>query len=86
MPSTRIEKTLEKLQRDALPSWSRAERAFRAGGTGLQCSGCGEPIGRLEMGYYVRARGAESLRLHTVCHETWLRFQPRRKPSLERQL
>lgn len=75
MPSTRIEKTLEKLRVGALPSWSEAERAFRAGGNGMECNGCGERIGALESACYVRLTRARSLRLHTVCHETWLRFK-----------
>jgi hypothetical protein len=75
MPSARLTKTLERLRAGALPSWSMAERAFRASGTGADCSGCGEPIGRLESAYYVRLIGTERLRLHTVCHETWLRFK-----------
>jgi len=86
VPSTRIAKTLHRLEAGALLSWRNAERAFRAGGTGLECSGCDEAIGRLETAYYVRLTDGRRLRLHTVCHETWLRFQPRRKPSLERRL
>lgn len=77
MPSARIAKTLDRLRAGALPSSLRAERAFRAGGTGTQCSGCGEAIGRLESAYYVRLTGAEGLRLHIVCHETWIRFKRR---------
>jgi hypothetical protein len=75
MPGGRIDKTLAKLRVGALPSWSEAERAFRAGGNGMECSGCGERIGPLESAYYVRLTGATSLRLHAVCHETWLRFK-----------
>jgi len=75
MPTARIERTLEKLRGGTLPSSSTAERALRAGGNGMDCSGCGERIGPLETAYYVRLTEATSLRLHAVCHETWLRFK-----------
>ena len=68
-------KTLERLRAGALPSSLRAERAFRAAGTGTACSGCGDAIGRLESAYYVGLAGAEALRLHIICHETWIRFK-----------
>ena len=75
MPGARLEKTLEKLRVGVLPSWATAERAFRAGGNGMECSGCGEPIGPLESAYYVRLTGAATLRLHAACHAAWLRFK-----------
>ena len=46
-----------------------------AGGAGQECNGCGETIGRFEKAYYVRVAGGEGLRLHLVCHETWVRFK-----------
>jgi hypothetical protein len=75
MPSTRIAKTLDKLRAGALPPAAIAVRAFKAPGTGAACSGCGEAIGRFESAYHVRVSTAEGLRLHTVCHETWIRFK-----------
>jgi hypothetical protein len=75
MPSTRIAKTLERLRAGALPSAFMAVRAFKSTGTGTACTGCGEAIGRLESAYHVRVTGAEGLRLHTACHETWIRFK-----------
>ena len=75
MPSTRIAKTLDKLRAGALPVSALAARAFMAGDTEKECSGCGETIGRLERAYYVRIGGGEDLRFHLVCHETWVRFK-----------
>jgi hypothetical protein len=75
VPSERIAKTLERLRAGVLPLSSRAVRAFMAGGAGQECNGCGETIGRFEKAYYVRVAGGEGLRLHLVCHETWVRFK-----------
>jgi hypothetical protein len=75
MPGTRIAKTLDRLRDGALPFSSFAVRAFMAGSTGKECSGCGETIGRLERAYYVRMGGGERLRFHLVCHDTWVCFK-----------
>jgi hypothetical protein len=75
MWQSRIEKTIGKLRAGELPASSLAVRAFRAGGAGNECSGCGETIGRFESAYYVRMGGGGGLRFHLVCHETWVRFK-----------
>ena len=75
MASVRITKTLQRLHAGALPTSALAVRAFMAGGTGALCSGCDEPIPRLEKAYYVRVRAADALRFHLVCHQTWVQFK-----------
>jgi hypothetical protein len=77
MPSTRIAKTLDRLRGGSLPLSEQAVRAFMADGTGNECSGCGETIGRFERAYYVRVPGGEGFRFHLVCHEAWVRFKRR---------
>ena len=77
MLGTRVANTVERLHAGALPPSTLAARAFMAGGTGKECSGCGETIERSERGYYVRMRDGEGLRLHLVCHEAWVRFKRR---------
>jgi len=49
--SSRIARTLANLHTGALPAPTMAVRAFMAGGTGAECSGCGETINGLENAY-----------------------------------
>jgi hypothetical protein len=77
MAGTRITKTIERLHAGGLPTPIKVTRTFVAGGIGMECSGCGEPVGRFERAYYCRVGDDMLLRFHLVCHETWVRFKPR---------
>ena len=75
MPASRIAKTLDRLRARALPPSTWAVRALTTGGARTACSGCGEVIEALETAYYVRVSGADTVRFHPVCYETWMRFR-----------
>jgi hypothetical protein len=80
MNQTCIAKTLAKLRDGGLPTaTSAADNMFLQSIDGTVCSACGEPIKRLQGFYSVRVERGDltpPLRLHPVCHDLWVTFQP----------
>jgi hypothetical protein len=77
MDDTRIAKTLATLRNGGLPRGSAAlDNMFLQSINGTICSGCAEPIARLQTFYSVRIRNGSDkpLRLHPVCHDVWARL------------
>jgi hypothetical protein len=75
---TRIRKTVARVQTaDLPPATAAADNMFLQSINGTICSGCAEPIERLQTFYSVRIRSGSlgPLRLHPVCYDAWARFE-----------
>lgn len=78
MDQTCIAKTLAKLRAGGLPALTSAlDNIFLQSINGTLCSGCDEPIKRLQGFYSIRLRAdslTAPLRLHPVCYDLWAKF------------
>jgi hypothetical protein len=71
MAGDRVEKTIAKVRRGALPTPAQHTRLVGTG-DGMPCDGCGEPITSLEVRISVSTGMALDWWFHESCYNAWL--------------
>jgi hypothetical protein len=74
MHQPRIDKTVEKARRGALPAATDDKPSIGVG-YGQRCSGCGDSIDATDEQYLVNIRGVALLRFHDVCYNAWATYR-----------